>query len=65
AGCVTLGRAVRAELPGREALTGEAVALDADGRLVLATGDGVQRPVGAGDIVHLRPDGPPEGSGGE
>ncbi|ESP97910.1 biotin--[acetyl-CoA-carboxylase] ligase [Streptomyces sp. CHA1] len=65
AGCVTLGRAVRAELPGGEALTGEAVALDADGRLVLATGDGVQRPVGAGDIVHLRPDGPPEGSGGE
>ncbi|MGW5393335.1 biotin--[acetyl-CoA-carboxylase] ligase [Streptomyces koyangensis] len=65
AGCVTLGRAVRAELPGGEALTGEAVALDADGRLVLATGDGVQRPVGAGDIVHLRPDGPPEGSGRE
>lgn len=62
AGCVTLGRAVRAELPGGEALTGEAVALDGDGRLVLATEDGVQRPVGAGDIVHLRPDGPPEGS---
>ncbi|MFD4988346.1 biotin--[acetyl-CoA-carboxylase] ligase [Streptomyces sp. NPDC058374] len=62
AGCVTLGRAVRAELPGGEALTGEAVALDGDGRLVLATEDGVQRPVGAGDIVHLRPDGPSEGS---
>ena len=55
AGCATLGRYVRAELPGDTALTGEAVAIDGDGRLVLATGEGVQQPVGAGDIVHLRP----------
>ncbi|MFE1177188.1 biotin--[acetyl-CoA-carboxylase] ligase [Streptomyces sp. NPDC058773] len=55
AGCATLGRSVRAELPGGTALTGEAVAIDTDGRLVLATADGVQQPVGAGDIVHLRP----------
>ncbi|MGD3106708.1 biotin--[acetyl-CoA-carboxylase] ligase [Streptomyces sp. YGL11-2] len=55
AGCATLGRSVRAELPGDETLQGEAVALDADGRLVLATADGVQRPVAAGDIIHLRP----------
>ncbi|MFG2093744.1 biotin--[acetyl-CoA-carboxylase] ligase [Streptomyces sp. NPDC048612] len=63
AGCATLGRSVRAELPGDTALTGEAVAIDADGRLVLATADGVQQPVGAGDIVHLRPAAPrrPEG----
>ncbi|MFJ5289952.1 biotin--[acetyl-CoA-carboxylase] ligase [Streptomyces sp. NPDC088348] len=54
AGCSTLGRTVRAELPGGTSLTGEAVAVDGDGRLVLATEDGVQ-PVGAGDIVHLRP----------
>ncbi|WP_328319302.1 biotin--[acetyl-CoA-carboxylase] ligase [Streptomyces sp. NBC_00388] len=54
AGCSTLGRTVRAELPGDTSLTGEAVAVDGDGRLVLATADGVQ-PVGAGDIVHLRP----------
>ncbi len=54
AGCVTLGRTVRAELPGDRSLTGEAVALDGDGRLVLATEDGVQQPVGAGDIVHVR-----------
>jgi BirA family biotin operon repressor/biotin-[acetyl-CoA-carboxylase] ligase len=54
AGCSTLGRRVRAELPGDTSLTGEAVAVDGDGRLVLATGQGVQ-PVGAGDIVHLRP----------
>ncbi len=57
AGCATLGRAVRAELPGGESLTGEAVAVDGDGRLVLATEGGMQRPVGAGDIVHLRPAG--------
>ncbi|MFE5187353.1 biotin--[acetyl-CoA-carboxylase] ligase [Streptomyces sp. NPDC056628] len=54
AGCATLGKQVRAELPGDRAITGEAVALDGDGRLVIATGEGVQEPVGAGDIVHLR-----------
>lgn len=55
AGCATLGRTVRAELPGDRTLVGEAVAIDGDGRLVIATEDGVQAPVGAGDIVHLRP----------
>ncbi|MER6473679.1 biotin--[acetyl-CoA-carboxylase] ligase [Streptomyces collinus] len=55
AGCATLGRAVRAELPGERSIVGEAVAVDGDGRLVIATGEGVQEPVGAGDIVHLRP----------
>ncbi|MDT0452525.1 biotin--[acetyl-CoA-carboxylase] ligase [Streptomyces hesseae] len=54
AGCATLGRTVRAELPGGRELVGEAVAVDGDGRLVLATAEGVQQPVGAGDIVHLR-----------
>ncbi|KUO11897.1 biotin--[acetyl-CoA-carboxylase] ligase [Streptomyces sp. DSM 15324] len=55
AGCATLGREVRAELPGDRSVVGEAVAVDGDGRLVIATGQGVQEPVGAGDIVHLRP----------
>ncbi|MEU9142056.1 biotin--[acetyl-CoA-carboxylase] ligase [Streptomyces sp. NPDC048404] len=54
AGCATLGRTVRAELPGGRSIVGEAVALDGDGRLVIATADGVQEPVGAGDVVHLR-----------
>ncbi|MGW3187644.1 biotin--[acetyl-CoA-carboxylase] ligase [Streptomyces ardesiacus] len=54
AGCATLGRLVRAELPGDRSLVGEAVAVDGDGRLVIATEAGVQEPVGAGDIVHLR-----------
>ncbi|WP_407287744.1 biotin--[acetyl-CoA-carboxylase] ligase [Streptomyces sp. BP-8] len=57
AGCATLGRTVRAELPGGTEIVGEAVAIDGDGRLVLATADGVQQPVGAGDIIHLRPAG--------
>lgn len=56
AGCATLGRRVRAELPGDRSVVGEAVAVDGDGRLVLATAEGVQEPVGAGDIVHLRPE---------
>lgn len=54
AGCATLGRQVRAELPGGTAVTGEAVAVDGDGRLVLATAAGLAEPVSAGDVVHLR-----------
>ncbi|WP_327289054.1 biotin--[acetyl-CoA-carboxylase] ligase [Streptomyces sp. NBC_01198] len=54
AGCATLGRQVRAELPGGRELAGTAVAVDGDGRLVIAGPDGEQ-PVGAGDVVHLRP----------
>jgi BirA family biotin operon repressor/biotin-[acetyl-CoA-carboxylase] ligase len=54
AGCATLGRTVRAQLPGDRSLTGEAVAIDGDGRLILSTDEGLQEPVSAGDIVHLR-----------
>ncbi|MFI1885675.1 biotin--[acetyl-CoA-carboxylase] ligase [Streptomyces jumonjinensis] len=57
AGCATLGRTVRAELPGGRAVTGEALALDGDGRLVLGLADGERRAISAGDIVHLRPGG--------
>lgn len=55
AGCATLGRRVRALLPGERELVGEAVAVDDEGRLVLAGPEGVQQPVEAGDVVHLRP----------
>ncbi|MGI5349205.1 biotin--[acetyl-CoA-carboxylase] ligase [Streptomyces sp. CA-250714] len=55
AGCVTLGRTVRAMLPGGDELVGEAVAVDGDGRLLIASEQGVQHPIAAGDIVHLRP----------
>lgn len=54
AGCATLDRTVRAELPGGNSLVGRAVAVDGDGRLVLSTDEGLQQPVSAGDIVHLR-----------
>lgn len=57
AGCSTLGLTVRAELPGDRTLVGEAVAIDSDGRLVVTTPDGKDHPIGAGDIVHLRPGG--------
>ncbi|MFI5981543.1 biotin--[acetyl-CoA-carboxylase] ligase [Streptomyces sp. NPDC051555] len=54
AGCATLGRHVRAELPGGRQLTGTAEAVDADGRLVIRTADDAHEAVGAGDVVHLR-----------
>ncbi|AKL67577.1 biotin--[acetyl-CoA-carboxylase] ligase [Streptomyces sp. Mg1] len=54
ASCATLGRHVRAELPGGRQLTGTAEAVDADGRLVVRTADGEREPVGAGDVIHLR-----------
>ncbi|MFD5770637.1 biotin--[acetyl-CoA-carboxylase] ligase [Streptomyces sp. NPDC127049] len=54
AGCATLGHRVRADLPGERMLEGEAVDLDGDGRLVVATEGGGTEAVGAGDIVHLR-----------
>ncbi|MFJ1599268.1 biotin--[acetyl-CoA-carboxylase] ligase [Streptomyces sp. NPDC088261] len=54
AGCATLGRTVRAVLPGARERVGEAVAVDGDGRLVLAMASGGRYPVGAGDVVHLR-----------
>ncbi|SFB76104.1 BirA family transcriptional regulator, biotin operon repressor / biotin-[acetyl-CoA-carboxylase] ligase [Nocardioides terrae] len=50
----TLGREVRAELPGGGTLVGTATAVDATGRLVVTTPQG-DRVVGAGDVVHLRP----------
>lgn len=54
--CDTIGREVRAELPGGEAVVGRATGVDDAGRLLIAPltgGDPVA--VGAGDVVHLRP----------
>lgn len=53
AGCATLGRQIRAELPGGAELVGTAVAVDDDGRLVVSA-SGRETAVGAGDVVHLR-----------
>ena len=52
----TLGRRVRVELPG-ESFEGTAEELAEDGSLIV---DG--RPVTAGDVIHLRGAGSPEGS---
>lgn len=51
--CVTLGRAVRVDLPAGRQLAGRATEIDTDGRLVVET---AERPVavGAGDVVHVR-----------
>lgn len=51
--CVTLGRRVRAEQPGGGGPEGRAVDLDADGRLLVDTGAGVEA-VAAGDVWHVR-----------
>ena len=51
--CATIGREVRAELPGGTVLTGTAVDVDDAGRLVLRS-IGELVPVGAGDVVHVR-----------
>ncbi|MEV6298166.1 biotin--[acetyl-CoA-carboxylase] ligase [Actinoplanes sp. NPDC051861] len=53
-GCATVGRAVRVLLPGGGELTGEAVAVDRDGQLVIRTEDGAHLPVSAGDVLHVR-----------
>ena len=49
----TIGRRVRAELPGGQ-LSGLAVGVDPDGRLLVRTSSGTVVPVAAGDVVHLR-----------
>jgi BirA family transcriptional regulator, biotin operon repressor / biotin---[acetyl-CoA-carboxylase] ligase len=50
----TIGRAVRAELPGGQALSGPAVGVDSDGRLLVRLSSGSEVAVAAGDVVHLR-----------
>ncbi|MDQ6935009.1 MAG: biotin--[acetyl-CoA-carboxylase] ligase [Actinomycetota bacterium] len=51
--CVTIGRQVEVHLPGDEHLVGLATGIDDQGRLVVRTAEG-ERPVGAGDVVHVR-----------
>jgi BirA family biotin operon repressor/biotin-[acetyl-CoA-carboxylase] ligase len=60
--CETLGRTVRVEGPGGQVLSGDAVDVDTDGRLVvlLTSPAGAAKvgravvPVAAGDVVHVR-----------
>jgi BirA family biotin operon repressor/biotin-[acetyl-CoA-carboxylase] ligase len=51
--CVTLGRRVRVELPGGEAISGEATDVEEAGRLVVQGTDG-EHLLSAGDVVHVR-----------
>ncbi|HEX2300947.1 MAG TPA: biotin--[acetyl-CoA-carboxylase] ligase, partial [Pseudonocardiaceae bacterium] len=51
--CATLGEQVRVELPGDATMSGRAVDLDAEGRLVVLTADGPQA-LAAGDVTHVR-----------
>lgn len=53
--CGSIGQRVRAELPDG-ALTGVAVDVDADGRLLIKLDDGTPKAVSAGDVVHLKAD---------
>ena len=48
----TIGREVRVEMPGGRALTGLATDVDEAGRVIVGG-----EPIGAGDVVHLRPAG--------
>ena len=50
----TIGRTVRAELPGGQVLSGPAVGVDSDGRLLVRVSSGSEVPVAAADVVHLR-----------
>ena len=52
--CATIGRQVRAELPGGQLLSGLAVGVDSDGRLLVRAPSGAESAVAGGDIVHLR-----------
>lgn len=55
AACGTIGLDITVTLPGRDVpMRGVARDVDAEGRLVVETSDGV-RAVSAGDVVHVRP----------
>lgn len=51
--CATLGEQVRVELPGQSELTGTAVDVDTDGRLVVLS-KGQRRALSAGEVTHVR-----------
>lgn len=51
--CETIGRSVRVELPSGKRLLGTATGIDAEGRLLVESNDGITA-VAAGDVTHLR-----------
>jgi len=58
---LTVGARVRAILPGDRQITGVATEVDDQGRLRIDTGDEAVT-ISAGDITHLRPASPPDGT---
>lgn len=61
----TLGKQVRAQLPGDHEIIGHATRLDDYGSLLVVDAGGHEHVVTAGDVVHLRPWTPPGEAGGE
>ena len=51
----TLNQLVRVELPGDRFITGRAVDVEADGRLVVLDECAITHRIDTGDVVHLRP----------
>jgi BirA family biotin operon repressor/biotin-[acetyl-CoA-carboxylase] ligase len=49
----TIGKDVRVELPGAATLAGQAVGIDADGRLLVSAA-GQEHAIAAGDVIHVR-----------
>ena len=60
----TLGKQVRAQLPGDHEIIGHATRLDEYGSLLVVDSGGHEHVVTAGDVVHLRPWTPPGTSPG-
>jgi BirA family biotin operon repressor/biotin-[acetyl-CoA-carboxylase] ligase len=49
----TVGREVRVELPGGQAVSGLATGIDADGQLLVEADGGIYQ-IAAGDVIHVR-----------
>ena len=52
---LTLGQFVRVHLPGNMTFEGQAVDIDAEGRIIVVSEMGEKRVFDVGDVVHLRP----------
>lgn len=52
--CATVHRSVRVSLPDGSECVGRAVDVDAHGRLVVRSPEGVRHALAAGDVVHVR-----------
>ncbi|HLS73463.1 MAG TPA: biotin--[acetyl-CoA-carboxylase] ligase [Actinomycetaceae bacterium] len=58
AACLTLGSPVRVDRPAGDPLIGTATAIDSDGQLIVTDANNQQHAVVAGDVWHVRDNGP-------